>query len=236
MMHTSDNDEDLIVQDAEVQESLSGEESRSSDASEITGGLKSESTMDEAIAKNETNTVFRMKIIVYLVLLFSAIAVSTAFYFYTAGNEESQFEKRFEADANKVLDDVGSSIERTLGSFDSLAVTLVSFAHANNMSWPFVTLPNVAVTLSKILPQTNGAYISINPVVTPEQRKKWEEYSFENQFWVNESMAFQETWKKYSGPIIYDWTPDPVIHGIFENEPYNLRYVRPMQSPLDDKR
>lgn len=219
-----DGEKECLSVEEGVQENVE-ESEESSEDSDLKGAMQDELEPKEILAKKETSTVFRLKLIVMLVLLFSAVGVSTGVYFFASRQEESTFETQFTGASNKVLENIGRSIERNLDSFDSVAVTLISFTHNTNKSWPFVTLPNFAVRMSKILPLTNSAYISINPVVAPEHRKEWEQYSLENQFWINETMAFQETWKEYYGPVVYEWTPDPVIHGISGDEPYNIRYA-----------
>ena len=203
------------------------DESESYQDSDTTGPgeVKSESEKEEVIAKDETIAVLRLKLVVLLVLVLSAVGVALSVYFYTSGSEQTQFEQHFVDASHKVLEAIGSTLDTTMGSFDGIVATLVSTARDGNHSWPFVTLPNFAFRMSKVLPLSNAIYLSVYPVVTPAQRQEWEEYSFKNQFWVNESMAVQETWKGYHGPVIYDWVPDPVIHGNFGPVPYNERYV-----------
>jgi hypothetical protein len=85
-----------------------------------------------------------------------------------------------------------------------------------------VTLPNFAVQAAKLLRLTDVMYINVLPIVHPNERVQWEKYSVWHDYWVNQSMAVQETWDGYYGPVIYDWEPTPEIHGIADI-PYNLR-------------
>jgi hypothetical protein len=214
-----------ICIDPEGEEQCCGDcESESYADSDFTGACEHErekSEKEEVIAKNETKTVLRLKLVVLLVLVFSAVAVGTAVYIYTSGSEKSQFEQQFNDDSNKVLEAISSTIDKTLDSYDSLSVTLVSYARATNQTWPFVTLPDFAVRMSKLLPLSDAVAISVAPIVTPDKRLEWEAYALEHDSWVNESMAIQETWKNYYGPVIYDWEPTRVIHGDLGAVPYN---------------
>jgi hypothetical protein len=91
-----------------------------------------------------------------------------------------------------------------------------------NQSWPFVTLPNYGMHVSKILPVSKAIYIFVNPLVTPENRREWESYALDNQHWVNETMVLQENWSGYNGPVIYNWTAEEEIFADFSSLPYNL--------------
>jgi hypothetical protein len=70
---------------------------------------------------------------------------------------------------------------------------LVSSARASNQTWPFVATPDFAVLASKARLQSDAIILSVTPVVTKENRRKWEAFSMENQGWVNESMRVQAT-------------------------------------------
>jgi hypothetical protein len=88
---------------------------------------------------------------------------------------------------------IGTYLERTLGVLDAVQSNLVAAARETNQTWPFVTIKDFAVRASKIRLLTDIAYISVNPLVTKEQRLQWEAYAVENQGWVNESMNVQAT-------------------------------------------
>jgi hypothetical protein len=62
-------------------------------------------------------------------------------YTYVSGSEQAEFEDDFHADAFKVFESIGKSMDVTIGAVDALVVSMVSFARYSNSSWPFVTLP-----------------------------------------------------------------------------------------------
>jgi hypothetical protein len=169
------------------------------------------------IAKKESRTVLRLRLVVVLVLVSSIILVAVAAHAFTVESETTRFHDQFENDALKVMEAVGSTFDKSMGAFDALAVTLVSYAQASNQSWPFVTLPNYGMHVAKILPVSKAIYIFVNPLVTPENRRDWESYALNNQHWVNETMYLQEHWSGYNGPVIYNWTAEEEIFSDFSN-------------------
>jgi hypothetical protein len=162
-----------------------------------------------------TKGVIRLKLSVLFVLISSAIGVSVFTYIYLTQIELKSYQAQFEDDASKVMEAIGGNIDKTLSALDSIAVTLVSHAQATNQTWPFVTLPNFAVRMAKVLPQSQAVILNVIPVVTPEQRDQWEKYSVENDGWVNDNMAVQKEWGKFYGPIVFDGEPNTVMRGDF---------------------
>jgi hypothetical protein len=108
--------------------------------------------------------------VVLLVLVLSAVGVALTVYFYLRKSEQESFRTEFEDNANEVIQGVGHTIDNLLGSFDSLAVLWVSYARATNQTWPFVTLPDFAVRMSKIVPLS---HTNIVPIVTPAVKLTW---------------------------------------------------------------
>jgi hypothetical protein len=170
----------------------------------------------------QTRTIFRYKAVVVMVLITSATLVAAWTYSYTSHSEQDKFAAQFQADSTKVWEAFGSNLDKTLGLLDSVAVTLVSTVRNDNKtSWPFVTVPNFAVRKAKLLPFTAALNINVLPLVTAEERFRWEAYTLFNDDWVNENMAFQEQWEGFHGPVVYNGTTNPVIHGDFGDLPYN---------------
>jgi hypothetical protein len=208
-----------------------GDDTRSDDLGDDQHFHKSETQTAAAAAahallgRSETRAVRRVKGVVVVVLLASALGAALAVHQYIYRSEQRQFVARFEDDAHKLLEAIGSVIDRTLGTFDSLAVTAVSSARASNETWPFVTLPNFAVRMSKVLPLAKAVDMAILPLVAPRERRKWERYSLHHDDWVNESMAIQEQWSGYYGPVEYNWDRHGVIFTDDGDVPYNERYV-----------
>ena len=138
------------------------------------------------ISKKETKDVLYLKLMVLFILVVSATTIASCVYIYITRNETAQFESKFQNDADKVFVAIGSSLHRTLGLLDTLSVTYVSYALDQNLSWPFVTLPNFGARMAKLLPLTDAVSISLLPIIHPEVRHEWEAYSLKNDQWVND--------------------------------------------------
>jgi hypothetical protein len=164
-------------------------------------------------------------LLVILILALSAIIIAVVVYLYIRNSEEKQFMAKFQNDANKVLESIGSSFERTLGAMDTMAVILVSNANDQKHPWPYVTLPDFALHASKLLPLTDGLFLSVLPIVTPSEKTEWEEYALQKDVWVNESLALQTVWDGYYGNISYDWVQSDAIYDDFGPIDNNVRYV-----------
>ena len=79
--------------------------------------------------------------------------------------------------------------------------------------------------MAKLLPQTDAITLAILPIVKPELRDAWEAYSIQNDEWVNQSIAIQDNWDRFYGPIVYDWEKYGTIYGDFGDIESNVRYV-----------
>ena len=206
-------------------EMLERQESESTDGGLITED-EPESINDSKTTKREGQRVTFLKLLVLGILVLSATIIAVVVYLYITNNEEKQFITKFHNDANKVLESIGSSFDRTLGAMNSVAVILVSNAHNQGHKWPFVTLPDFALHASKLIPLTDGLFLSVLPIVAPSEKRKWEQYAWRKDYWVNESLALQEVWEGYHGNITYDWARSDTIYGDFGVIDDNVRYER----------
>jgi hypothetical protein len=199
------------------------------------GAPKASPEETPVLAKRETQDVFRLRLAVLLVLVSSAIGAAIAVHFYLAISEETQFMHQFHEDSKKVFDEIGRGIDETMAAFDSMAVTLVSTANMTNQSWPFVTMADYAVRMSKVVPLTHAVVSNTYHVVRPDQRVQWENYTANNNGWVNEGMTVQKDWGGYYGPIEYNGEQPSTLYGTAGDVPMNIRYDRQCGiSPQDD--
>jgi hypothetical protein len=216
---------DTPVQNIDEASCADSEEGRWSSEDGMSGIDGSDFPKENEFSEKETKDVVHLKMLVFFILVTSASTLAAYAYVYIVRSETSQFESKFSNDASKILQAIGSSLDRTLGELDSLAVNMVSYAQAVNLTWPKVTYPNFGVKMAKTLPLTDAFLIAELHIVYPEKRKEWEEYSILHDDWVNQSMAIQETWNGYYGPIIYDWEPRGTIHAIPDDIEANVRYA-----------
>jgi hypothetical protein len=159
------------------------------------------------IAKEESKNLFRLKLLVFAVLLASTIGVAVAVYRYVSNAEQASFEEHFKGDSDKVLEAIGSTLELTLGSVDNFLVGMVSFARYTNATWPFVTVPDYAVRLAKLRSLSKAVLVSQYHFVAGNERTDWEAYSVANDGWVVEGIEVQKKDENFEGKIVTDfWT------------------------------
>jgi hypothetical protein len=179
--------------------------------------------MSNVVSKRETVDLLRLKLLVLVVLVVSASAFAASVFIYITRSETSNFETKLKNDAFKVMEAIGSSLDRTLGLLDSLSVTMVSYARNTNSTWPLVSLPDFGPRMAKLLPLTDAFLVVVLPIVYPANRSQWEEYAYKNNGWVNQSIEIQATWNGYYGPIKYDWPTRSTIRGDFGDIDANVR-------------
>lgn len=166
---------------------------------------------DLAIAKDEDQAVFRIRLAVAMFLLICTISVAWAVYHITRAAEQQEFEDAFYEFSTKIFGSIGSTLSHALAGVDSFVVSSVSYSTATNMTWPFVTIPNSATRLSKALSATNSFLISVVPIVTPENRQAWDEYSMEHgPAWVDENLQVQKNFPGFVGTQLESYTLSPL--------------------------
>jgi hypothetical protein len=176
-------------------------------------GVRDQEAKTEVIGKNETKAVFYGKLLVFGVMLFSALGVALVVYYYLSGAEDSDFEEQFSEDVKKVFEEIGSSLDNMLGATDSFMVSLVSYAKYSNSSWPFVTMPDFAVKAAKLLSLSKAAIVGTYPLVQTEQRQGWENYSVTHDNWVDEGLSVQKEDTNFKGTNFEEWSGFGIIHG-----------------------
>jgi hypothetical protein len=189
-------------------------------------GTAPTTTRENTIAQKESREVRRYKIIVLIMIFGTSLVVAVFVRYFIQWCERINFEDHFKESAAIVLEGVGNSITRTLIPLDSISISTVSYARALNNTWPYVTVPNYAIQMAKAMPLTDAVVIQYGPIVQPEQRTQWELYASQHNQWVNESIRLQDSWDKYTGPIIYDWEPNDKIFSDFGDMESNVRFVQ----------
>lgn len=167
----------------------------------------------EIIVEAETKSIFKIRILFSCVLIISMISIALTVYYYIANREKADFEKQFYQDSSKIFEAVGSVLASSLGAVDSFSVNMVSYSKYSNETWPFVTIPEFAIRCAKLLSLSKATVISTYPIVSTEQREKWENYSLANDWWVDEGIVVQNNDEHFKGRNVTEWSPFPVIHG-----------------------
>jgi hypothetical protein len=169
-----------------------GHSSSQEGSSSKTGGSKSSSdsgthqtTIKERLGQAETNAVFRLRLLVFLVMLLAAIAVSVAIYIITSGAEEDEFESQFDGAASKVLETFDNVVQQKIAAISSLAVAIIAHGIDHSRDWPFVTLSSFQQRSSTARKLADALFVTISPIVSEEHHKEWEDFvSMEDSYWM----------------------------------------------------
>ena len=135
--------------------------------------------------------VARVRLVVFLVLLAVAAAVSFSVYHYTKNQEFDAFENHFDDQATKVVQAFKFNAERRLEALEAFSTQITSHAISSNSTFPFVTLPDFERHATHTLQLAEVVALLVFPIVTAETRQEWEAYSRANQAWLVEGLALQ---------------------------------------------
>ena len=96
----------------------------------------------------------------------------------------------------------------------SLAHVLTSFSKALNQTWPKVAIPDFLLHAGDAKQLTLTEWIVFAPVVNISAKPDWEEYAWNHQTWIEESLATVEETEELDpgliSPHIYSWSKDVV--------------------------
>jgi hypothetical protein len=157
------------------------EDSGSSSAGSIAKDQEEERT---TLARNETIAVFRLRLLVFMILLMAAVAVSLIVFFITSGAENKESESQYEGAAEKVLDAFIDIVESKLASMASIGVAAIAHGIDNKRTWPFLTLSSFQQRAATAREESGALYIHINPMVSESNRQEWEEYVVGEDSWM----------------------------------------------------
>jgi hypothetical protein len=139
----------------------------------------------ERLGQAETNAVFRLRLAVFLAMLFAAIAVSVTIYIITSGSEQVEFETQFDGAASKVLDAFNDVVEQKIAAISALAVAVIAHGIDHSRDWPFVTLSSFQERSSTARKLADALFVSISPIVSGKNREEWEIFvTSEDSYWM----------------------------------------------------
>jgi hypothetical protein len=157
--------------------------------SEIEENTKTELTL----GRDETQAVLRLRFLVISALVCATAVVSFLIFLVTKDAETEQFKAAFDGSAAKVVETFQAIIGQKMGAITSLAVSATSYARSQNDPWPFVTMNDFQQRAATARSLSDALFMEVLPLVTDEDRLKWEEYSLENMGWLAEGRAYQNS-------------------------------------------
>lgn len=180
------------------------------------------STKNSPQTENEV-AVTRLRWLLVGALVGSALLVSVLVYLYTSTRERNEFEAQLNSDAKKVLANVGQTFVGTMGAADGFMNRVVYQGRGtSNSTWPMVpTIPGLAVQAAKLIAQTNSIYMAFYPLITKEQRPTWENFTRDNDDWVDSALRAQAKNPNFHGPILTNFSKSHIIWNNEGEEPQN---------------
>jgi hypothetical protein len=142
-------------------------------------------TIKERLGQAETNAVFRLRLLVFLVMMLAAFTISVTIYLITSGAEQDEFESQFDGAANKVLETFNNVVEEKVAAISSLAVAIIAHGVDHSRDWPFVTLSSFQQRSSTARKLADALFVTISPIVSDENRKEWEDFvATDDSYWM----------------------------------------------------
>jgi hypothetical protein len=158
------------------------------------GTTKSDGS-SENVRKNlvgsETQRVQRLRLTTLCMMFVVAMAVSVLVFMLVNTTEMQEFHTQYDSAANKLIDSFHNIIQHA-GSVSTVsnAATISAYDQSrfspSNRSWPFVTLTAFEKQTSVARLLSGALYISLDPLVTNDERDDWEVYvtKDENKQWM----------------------------------------------------
>jgi len=160
--------------------SLSSESSDTDDSSSVQefghSVYGNDGAVKEQLAHRETRQVFRLRVLVILVLICAATAVSLVVFFITKNAERDEFRTQWYGSADKIVEAFQGIVKQKLGAISAVAVATIAHGVDHSRTWPFVTLSSFQQRSSTARKLSEALFVSINPFVHDTERTEWEEY------------------------------------------------------------
>lgn len=93
------------------------------------------------LTRKESKAVFWLRLVVLMILVLTAVAVSITVYEITRRGEASEFETQYQGAATKVIESF-ADIVYEMGAISGLGVANSAHSVDHKSEWPFVTLSN----------------------------------------------------------------------------------------------
>lgn len=140
------------------------------------------------IAKVENLAVRTWRLVMFVVLILTTIAVAVIVYNVVYRAERHDFETSFRVDSEKIFESLGFAMDTKLEAVDSLAMMMVYSAKQHNQTWPFTVMPNYAANAAKTRMLSDAIALQNYHYVEENQRAEWEAFAKRNEAWVQEAI------------------------------------------------
>ena len=179
------------------------------------------------VQREMSRAVSLLKLGLVVFMMVTALSVALGVYYFTKNMEQDQFEEAVQENAAKILDNVGGTLDATLGAIDTYVVGLVSLARYTDMNWPLVTDPDHAVKMAKMRALSKAINIKQYHLVPANDnniennsstaRLEWEDYATKNDAWVQDALTVQQGDQNYHGAKPETYMTSPVLFNMNGN-------------------
>ena len=198
MMVKIENIVDLeLIPDMDSRGELPREEGETSEMSgdsfhvDDDGELKPQDPNIPAIGVGTGAPINHLKMVIYGLMAAISGGGCLLVYFYVKGQEKDEFERTFTLLAFSIFDSVSTQLGKNIAIVDSFALVLTLYTRTSGSKWPFVTLPDSALSMSKVRSHTKSSLFTILHLVSDETRSSYEQYVLRNHQWANETVSVQ---------------------------------------------
>eukprot|EP00522_Entomoneis_paludosa_P013724 CAMPEP_0172441438 /NCGR_PEP_ID=MMETSP1065-20121228/1982_1 /TAXON_ID=265537 /ORGANISM="Amphiprora paludosa, Strain CCMP125" /LENGTH=1154 /DNA_ID=CAMNT_0013190803 /DNA_START=176 /DNA_END=3640 /DNA_ORIENTATION=+ len=191
------DDSDLVsVSEFSQEEDIS---QKDSDTDE--GGKKKKKIKAEEIGSKESKSVFRAKMMVYLVLIVSCVTAATLTYFFTSDQEEDDFENDFKTFAEEISRVAKADLSAKFDVAESMSISTTSYAIERGDQFPYVTMPDFERRTQKAREMSGAEFITVTPLCDTDIITQWESYAQLESSWIQEGLAVQGLSSVNPGPV-----------------------------------
>jgi len=155
------------------------------------------SLIAQNLSNEETKKILRLRAMVIVVLILTAVAVSSVVFAVTTNGETVQFETTWEGAADKVIASFEEIIDR-MGSVAGMGVSFTSHAskaaaaaaagdfQASRNTWPFVSLDDFPFKARNVLQLSGALFVGMTPLVEGPNFFLWDDFVLQpdNYEWV----------------------------------------------------
>jgi hypothetical protein len=177
-------------------ESGNGESGTSGSA---TTSIGQQSRSDELvdIAKMESDQIYWLRVLLGFVLFAATVAAAAVIFRVTDQGEDERFDTRYHDNAFKIADSFEARLRHTIAAIDNYALVSSTQQDDDIDNWPLVTARKFEVRGASSRSLAGAGLLTVLPLVTPEHRAAWENYSVNNTGWVQEGLLFNATNQSY---------------------------------------
>eukprot|EP00934_Nitzschia_sp_Nitz4_P004638 Nitzschia sp. Nitz4//scaffold197_size40390//30718//39231//NITZ4_007521-RA/size40390-augustus-gene-0.11-mRNA-1//1//CDS//3329540496//4628//frame0 len=147
----------------------------------------------QKVARKEAKAVRWGRFIALSFLILVGALFPYGLHRIAAIHDEEQFDEEYDYFADQLGEAWQTQAREALIALDSIAVDMTLEASMSNYSWPLVTFPSFPVSSANArLMSPVISTLLVAPLVTDDDRQDYEEYTVENQDWMDASEQWHE--------------------------------------------